>query len=159
MIVSLIAVFLNNPESEKPKEPQINDISETVKAKPKEVKPKEPQINDVSETVKTKPKEVKPEVPQSPELSYKIVKKEDVSYLNTPRMVYRVVLSVDEPPIEDKMKEVAQYLWESGNTKWKEFTVFLYLPSMNTNSVAYGIGEFRPEGLLEFTVNEWALSL
>ena len=118
-----------------------------------------PELPSPDETVKAKPKEVKPKVPQSPELSYEIVKKEDVSYLNTPRMVYRVVLSVDEPPIEDKMKEVAQYLWESGNTKWKEFTVFLYLPSMNTNSVAYGIGEFRPKGLLEFTVNEWALSL
>ena len=138
MIFSLIVVLLNNSESEDEKESTTNDVSETVKAKPKEVKPK---------------------VPQSPELSYEIVKKEDVSYLNTPRMVYRVVLSVDEPPIEDKMKEVAQYLWESGNTKWKEFTVFLYLPSMNTNSVAYGIGEFRPKGLLEFTVNEWALSL
>ncbi len=138
MIVGLIPVMLNNSESEELKEPLINDISETVKAKPKEVKPK---------------------VPQPPELSYKIVKKEDISYLDAPRMVYRVVLNVDEPPIEDKMKEVAQYLWESGNTKWKEFTVFLYLPSMNTNSAAYGIGEFRPEGLLKFTVNEWTLSL
>lgn len=140
MIISLIVVLINNPETEKSEEPIKNDVSEEVKPKPK-------------------PKEVKPKVPQSPELNYEIVKKEDASYLNTPRMVYRVVLSVDETPKEDKMKEVALYLWENGNTKWKEFTVFLYLPSMNTNSVAYGIGEFRPEGLLEFTVNEWALSL
>ena len=133
IIFSLIIFILNNPESEESKEPPINDVSETVKAKPK--------------------------VPKLPELSYEIVKKEDISYLSTPRMVYRVVLSVDEPPKEDKMKEVAQYLWENGNTKWKEFTVFLYLPLMNTNSVAYGIGEFRPKGLLEFKVNEWALSL
>ena len=144
LIISFITVFLNNPESEESKESTINDVSETVKAKPKEEKP----------LIKKEPK-----VQKLPELSYEIVKKEDISYQSTPRMVYRVVLSVDEPPKEDKMKEVAQYLWENGNTKWKEFTVFLYLPSMNTNSVAYGIGEFRPEGLLEFTVNGWALSL
>ena len=142
MIISLIVVLINNPETEKSEEPIKNDVSEEVKPKPK-----------------PKPKEVKPKVPQSPELNYEIVKKEDVSYLNTPRMVYRVVLSVDETPKEDKMKEVALYLWENGNTKWKEFTVFLYLPSMNSNSAAYGIGEFRPEGLLEFKVNEWTLSL
>ena len=113
MIISLIVVLINNPETEKSEEPIKNDVSEEVKPKPK-----------------PKPKEVKPKVPQSPELNYEIVKKEDVSYLNTPRMVYRVVLSVDETPKEDKMKEVALYLWENGNTKWKEFTVFLYLPSL-----------------------------
>ena len=140
MIFGLVVTLINKPKMENSEVPIKNDVSVAVKSKPK-------------------PKKVKPKALKSPELPYEIVKKEDVSYLNTPRMVYRVVLSVDEAPNEDKMKEVAQYLWENGNTNWKEFTVFLYLPSMNSNSAAYGIGEFRPEGLLEFKVNEWTLSL
>ncbi|MCH7763088.1 MAG: hypothetical protein IIB95_05020 [Candidatus Marinimicrobia bacterium] len=83
-------------------------------------------------------------------LSYKIVKKEDQSYRGTSRMTYRVLLNVTQKPKEQKIKDVALSIW-------KEFTVFLYLPEMNTNSVAYGIANFTPNGLKDFNVQEYAL--
>ena len=90
-------------------------------------------------------------------LPYKIVKKEDQSYRGTSRMTYRVLLNVSEKPNEQKIKDVALSLWNDGNKSWKEFTVFLYLPEMNTNSMAYGIANFTPSGLDNFNVQEYAL--
>lgn len=90
-------------------------------------------------------------------LSYKIVKKEDQSYRGTARMTYRVLLNVSKKPKEQKIKEVALSIWKDGNKSWKEFTVFLYLPEMNTNSMAYGIANFTPSGLKDFNVQEYAL--
>jgi len=90
-------------------------------------------------------------------LSYKIVKKEDQSYRGTSRMTYRVLLNVSEKPNEQKIKDVALSIWKDGNKSWKEFTVFLYLPEMNTNSMAYGIANFTPSGLKDFNVQEYAL--
>ena len=90
-------------------------------------------------------------------LSYKIVKKEDQSYRGTSRMTYRVLLIVTQKPKEQKIKDVALSSWKDGNKSWKEFTVFLYLPEMNTNSVAYGIANFTPNGLKDFNVQEYAL--
>lgn len=90
-------------------------------------------------------------------LSYKIVKKEDQSYRGTSRMTYRVLLNVTEIPQEQEVKDVAVSIWQDGNKSWKEFTVFLYLPEMNTNSMAYGIANFTPSGVLDFNVQEYAL--
>lgn len=90
-------------------------------------------------------------------LSYKIVKKEDQSYRGTSRMTYRVLLNVTTKPKEQEIKDVAISLWEDDNKSWKEFTVFLYLPEMNTNSTAYGVANFTPIGLKDFNVQEYAL--
>jgi|GEM_PF-2102257 uncharacterized protein YgiM (DUF1202 family) len=90
-------------------------------------------------------------------LSFKIVKKEDQGYRGTSRMTYRVLLNVSEKPKEQKIKNVALAIWNDGNKSWKEFTVFLYLPEMNTNSMAYGIANFTPSGLKDFNVQEYAL--
>lgn len=90
-------------------------------------------------------------------LSYKIVKKEDQSYRGTSRMTYRVLLNVTEIPQEQEVKDVAVSIWKDGNKSWKEFTVFLYLPEMNTNSIAYGITNFTTSGLKDFNVQEYAL--
>lgn len=95
----------------------------------------------------------------TPKLDYTIVEREDISYLNTPRMVYRVVLNVDTIPDKILIEEVAVYLWDNLNkNKWLDFTVFLYLPEMNTNSRAYGIGEFTSVGKKSFQINEYALT-
>ena len=72
-------------------------------------------------------------------------------------MVFRVLLRVDQVPPQAAMRSVAERLWQDGNRGWDEFTVFLYLPEMNTNSMAYGIGEFGKRGLKEFKINEYAL--
>lgn len=55
------------------------------------------------------------------------------------------------------MRNTSSYLWEHGNKNWEEFTVFLYLPEMNTESPAYGVGEFNEGGLVRFNNNEYAL--
>lgn len=90
-------------------------------------------------------------------LSFKIVKKEDQSYRGTSRMTYRVLLNVTEIPQEQKVKDVAVSIWQDGNKSWKEFTVFLYLPEMNTNSMAYGIANFTPSSLKDFNIQKYAL--
>ena len=91
------------------------------------------------------------------ELRYRVVKRQDVSYLGSQRMVFRVLLEVDQVPPQAAMTSVAERLWQDGNRGWDEFTVFLYLPEMNTNSMAYGVGEFGKRGLKEFKINEYAL--
>ena len=90
-------------------------------------------------------------------LEYHVVAREDVSYIRTPRMVYRIILDVKAVPSEASMREVANRIWKNGNTGWKEFTIFMYLPTMDTSSLAYGIAEYRPHGLKEFSVSKWAL--
>ena len=94
----------------------------------------------------------KPEI-----LKYQIAKRQDISFMNIPRMVYRIMLEVDSLPTETKMRNTANYLWGNGNKNWKEFTVFIYLPYMNTESTAYAVGEFNNDGLVSFTKNEDAL--
>jgi len=90
-------------------------------------------------------------------LNYTISEKQDISYLNTPRMVYHIILNVDSIPTVNEMKNTAISIWENGNQNWKEFTVFLYLPEMNTGMMAYGIGEFNQDGLIKFEKNETSL--
>jgi len=91
-------------------------------------------------------------------LDYTISEKQDISYLNTPRMVYRIILNVDSIPTVNEMKNTAISIWEKENENWKEFTTFFYLPEMNTSMIAYGIGEFNQDGLVKFDVNEHSLS-
>lgn len=55
-------------------------------------------------------------------IEYKIVKKEDVSYQGTPRMVNRVILDVSKIPEEAMMRKAAVSIWNEGNRGWKEFT-------------------------------------
>ena len=90
-------------------------------------------------------------------LKYRIVAREDVSYAGTPRMVFRVVVNVDQIPSGAQLKKAARQIREDGNTHWKEFTVFTYLPDMDTGNVAYAVAEFRPYGLKEFRIQDFAL--
>jgi len=90
-------------------------------------------------------------------LKYRITEKQDISYLNNQRMVYRIILDVDSLPTDKEMRNTAIYIWENGNKNWKEFTAFLYLPEMNTGLTAYGVGEFNEDGLIKFEKNENAL--
>ena len=94
---------------------------------------------------------------ESKNLKFEIKEKKDISYLNNPRMVYRIVLDVDSLPSEKEMKNTAVYLWKDGNQKWKEFTVFIYLPEMDTRLSAYGVGEFNKTRLVKFNKNDNAL--
>ncbi len=90
-------------------------------------------------------------------LEYMITETEDISYAGTPHMVYRVVVKVEEIPLKEELEKTAIEIWENGNKEWNEFTVFMYLPDMDTGLVAYGVADFRPEGLKEFRIEEAAL--
>jgi hypothetical protein len=90
-------------------------------------------------------------------LKYKISRKQDISYLNTPRMVYRIILDVNSLPTKEEMKNTAITIWENGNKDWKEFIVFMYLPEMNSGLMAYGVGKFSNNGLVSFDKNEGSL--
>lgn len=90
-------------------------------------------------------------------LKYQIAKTQDISFMNIPKMVYRIMLDVDTIPKDIEMRNTATYLWQNGNRNWDEFTVFLYLPYMNTESPAFGVAEFNKDGLVTFTKNEDAL--
>ena len=90
-------------------------------------------------------------------LNFNIAKKEDISFMKIPRMVYRIILDVKSLPSVEEMKKTAFSIWGNGNKNWKEFTVFIYLPEMNTESPAFGVGEFNEGGLVRFDKNEFAL--
>jgi len=90
-------------------------------------------------------------------LEYTIIEMEDISYAGTSRMVYRVVIEVEEIPVAQELEKTASQIWEDGNKDWKEFTVFMYLPDMDTALVAYGVAEFGPQGLKELRIQETAL--
>jgi len=94
---------------------------------------------------------------KSAPLKFQIAEKQDISYLNTPRMVYRIILDVNSLPSEEDMRNTAINIWENGNKNWKEFTVFIYMPEMNTGLTAFGIGEFNQNGLVKFDKIEYSL--
>lgn len=90
-------------------------------------------------------------------LKYIISRKQDFSYLNIPRMAYRIILDVNSLPTKEEMKNTAITIWGNGNKNWKEFIVFIYLPEMDTESMAYGVGEFNDNGLVSFVNNVGSL--
>ena len=93
----------------------------------------------------------------APNLKYSVVAKQDISYAGTNRVIYKVLAETIELPSAGPREELAQHLWREGNRNLDEFTVFIYLPGMDTNLTAYGIGEFSPIGLKYFRVQKFAL--
>ena len=87
-------------------------------------------------------------------LKYDIVEVEqqEIEGCETPRMAYRVIVDTDETPSENQLTQIATELWKNGNTKWKEFVVFMYLPEMDTHSYAFSIVEFKNRQLEAFRV-------
>ena len=90
-------------------------------------------------------------------LQYKIIKIENVSYQDIPRIVYRIMIETDSIPKEKDIKSTAETIWKEQGINWVEFTTFFYLPGMPTNSTAYAVGEFRKTGLINFTIYESSL--
>ncbi len=56
------------------------------------------------------------------------------------------------------MRVTAEAIWRADGQRYTEFTVFIYMPGMDWESVAYGIGEFRRSGLKEFEVHDFVLA-
>lgn len=97
-------------------------------------------------------------VKKSKILDFELMEKQDISFAGIPKMVNRIILNVNSIPTEQEMRSTANYIWENGNKKWKEFTVFMYMPGMNTKSTAYGIAEFNENGLKDFIKSDFVLN-
>ena len=87
-------------------------------------------------------------------LPYRVVEKQDLSYPGKSRMTYRVVFDVEKFPDKIVLKETANKVWQKSGKGFDEFTVFGYLPEMDTENVAYVVANFTPKGLQEFKVND-----
>jgi hypothetical protein len=107
--------------------------------------------------LRQKVEQAKREAVQPASLAYRVIEKHDTSYANTPRMTYRIVCDVDKLPESERMKATAEQVWRSGNQQWKQFTVFMYLSDMDTHDAAYAVGEFTPNGLQDFRVQDYSL--
>ena len=90
-------------------------------------------------------------------LSYKIVERKDYSYAGTPRMAYRVVFNVSDVPTEEEVKVTCDTIWRSAGGPWKEFTVFGYLPEMDTGDLAFAVATFVGTGQTSFKLTRSAL--
>ncbi len=91
-----------------------------------------------------------------PILTYSVIKREKISSGGSSKMVYRIILDVEEIPSQESMRETAESVWNNGNTKWEEFTVFGYLPGMDMGSAAYAVAKFRQTGMTDFRIQSFA---
>jgi hypothetical protein len=96
--------------------------------------------------------------PTTRPLPYRVVEQKDYSFATTKRMAYRIVLTTNTLPDRATLRTTAEEIWKKGNRGWNEFTVFMYLPAMNTNDMAYGVAEFSSSGLQDFRVQPLALA-
>jgi hypothetical protein len=90
-------------------------------------------------------------------LPYAVVERNDASIAERERMNHRVVLKVDRVPTEAEMRVTVHQVWEDGGQQYREFTVFAYLPGLDTHGPAFAIAEYTPSGLAKFRLNETAL--
>ena len=90
-------------------------------------------------------------------IPHEVVERKDYSYVGTSRMSYRVLMNVERIPSEEAIRRLANRIWRDGNTRWDEFTVFMYLPEMNTQSVAYATAKFTPRGMSKCSTNKYSL--
>jgi hypothetical protein len=92
--------------------------------------------------------------------TYRLMDKQDTSYGGTKRMVYRVYLNTQSIPDNERMKATANQVWQDGNRKWNEFTVFMIFGKLKDfNAGAYGIVKFTPSGMSELLVNNVPLQM
>lgn len=102
------------------------------------------------------PVDDEPQPVEEPSVGYEIVELRDISHARAHRLTARVVLEVETLPSEAEMSEMAEYIWQD-HRDVDEFTVWLYLPGMDPQDLAYVTAEFRRTGLVEFRVVELAL--
>lgn len=91
-------------------------------------------------------------------LPYQVIVKKDISYIGKSRMVYRVLLNVESIPIESIIRNTAYKIWESSQKKYDLLTIFMYLPKMDYNDVAYVVAEFDNSSIVKFEIQDYALS-
>ncbi|MFO7821358.1 MAG: hypothetical protein R6V56_04815 [Lentisphaeria bacterium] len=98
--------------------------------------------------------------PTATPYTYRVVKKRYSSYANTKRMVYSVYLNTQQTPDQERMRATAQQIWRNGNKKWDDFIVqMIFGPIENFDTGAYGIADFSPSGIVDFSINEVPLKM
>jgi len=93
----------------------------------------------------------------SPTLDYSIIEETDLSYEDKGDMVYRVQVKTDAMPSEAELKYLTNYLWQHDGSQWDTLTIFLYLPEMNTDGMAYAVADFNSEKMTSFRVQPQSL--
>lgn len=86
-----------------------------------------------------------------------IVSTEDVSYPGATRSVSRVALDVEQIPTEQQLRSSAVAVWSDHGRDVDEFSVFLYLPEMSHQGLAYAVGTFTRDGISSLEVQEASL--
>jgi hypothetical protein len=91
------------------------------------------------------------------QLDYKVVEEKDTSYPGTTRMTVRLILQVNEIPQEADLRITANKLWLSDYKQYDQTNLFMYLPGMDTNDVAYVVVDFDKNTNTEFRIQDIAL--
>jgi hypothetical protein len=91
------------------------------------------------------------------QLAYDVIRLQDTSYLGHKRAALRIRVDTEDVPSKKALTNVASAAWKANRSSWDELTVFVYLPEMNTESSAYGIGVYSQAGLKEFKLYDLAL--
>lgn len=134
-IIIFISVILDD-NSDTPE--KINELT-VVDSKQSEAKEKENQKINESAKIEIK------------SLNYSALGLKKVGLSSQNRATQKIILEVDELPNEELLKETAIKHWKKNKySKFDEFTVFIYLPEMNTNDNAYGIVEFNNKGNITY---------
>lgn len=90
-------------------------------------------------------------------LKYKIVERKETRTGDTSRMVFRVVLSVEDIPSDAEIRRTVLFMRKNGNTHWDRFVIFMYLPEMNLDGPPFAAATFVPDTMEYFKVDMSAL--
>ena len=89
-------------------------------------------------------------------LPFKTLKKEKVGLKSQNRATQKIIVQTENLPTEDVLKNTGKSIWKY-NSKYDEFTVFIYLEGMDTNYKAYSIIEFNSKKMTDFMILESSL--
>jgi len=86
--------------------------------------------------------------------SYRVVRKQDISYAGCSRMMYHVLIETTDPPPDETVRQIALAVWREHGTSHDEFSVWCYLLGMDTSGRAYAGAHFVGTALKDFSVTE-----
>jgi hypothetical protein len=92
-----------------------------------------------------------------PDVNYTIILRENVNSSSKTRTRNRIVINTENTPSETDMKTIANDYWKKYYEQEDELHLFIYLPGMDTEDIAYGVAIFSSSGLVDFEVNEYVL--
>ncbi len=117
---------------------------------PEDRNPQSPRVWTPEELTSSRPSTAR----RGKKIRYSILERKDTSYARVKRKVFRVQLNVQGVPSESQVRSVSQKVHEDYGRGLDLFTVFSYLPNMDTQGVAFGIAEWKSGRLDRFSVNK-----